>query len=54
MAFANKGFGGNELFIIMKYFDLKGNNKVKVQDFIYDLKECMNPNKTVEQLLAMR
>lgn len=39
-------FGSNEIFIIMKYFDIKQLNKVKTEDFLFDLKECLNPNKT--------
>lgn len=39
-------FGSNEIFIIMKYFDIKQLNKIKNEDFLFDLKECLNPNKT--------
>ncbi|CAD8192299.1 unnamed protein product [Paramecium pentaurelia] len=53
MAMKNN-FGSNEIFIIMKYFDIKQLNKVKDEDFLFDLKECLNPNKTAQQLLALR
>lgn len=34
-------FASNEVFIIMKYFDIKQQNKIKDEDFLYDLKECL-------------
>ncbi|KAM3136011.1 hypothetical protein pb186bvf_011816 [Paramecium bursaria] len=49
-----RGFGQNEVFLLLKYFDVAQTNKLKYEEFLYDLKEMLDETRQLEQLIALR